>query len=213
MVYGTMIDDKTVLISESTKEIIPNILFGNNGHENNHIAFKVHISLVIGIQSESTRTGKTERVLGILRLNKLPLSACAAPVWYQSKDETIVNSFRDLAETVYQRDRDRNRGRQPSEDGSTEVEDNPFAKEDHQRNRAGFRNRDRDHDDRGWEIGFKVELPEFHGGVRGEELLDWLVAVQEMLEFKRVPEERKVALVATRFRGQSGLLVASIESI
>lgn len=38
MVYGTMIDDKTVLISESTKEIIPNILFGNNGHENNHMS-------------------------------------------------------------------------------------------------------------------------------------------------------------------------------
>ena len=62
---------------------------------------------------------------------------------------------------------------------------------------------DRDHVDRRWEMGFKVELPEFHGGVRGEELLNWLVAVQEILEFKRVPEQRKVALVATKFWGKA----------
>lgn len=46
-------------------------------------------------------------------------------------------------------------------------------------------------------------MPEFHGGVRGEELLDWLVVVQEILEFKRVHEERKVALVATKFCGNA----------
>uniref|UniRef100_A0A0D3AGG0 Retrotransposon gag domain-containing protein n=1 Tax=Brassica oleracea var. oleracea TaxID=109376 RepID=A0A0D3AGG0_BRAOL len=62
---------------------------------------------------------------------------------------------------------------------------------------------ERDREDRSWELGFKVDIPEFHCGFRGEELLDWLVAVQEMLEFKRVPEERKVALVATKFRGKA----------
>lgn len=82
------------------------------------------------------------------------------------------------------------------------MEDNPFAEEDYRpRNRRAPPRRDRE--DRSWEYGFKVEMPEFHGGVRGEELLDWLVAVQEMLEFKRVPEERKVALVATKFRGKA----------
>ncbi|XP_033148793.1 uncharacterized protein LOC117134443 [Brassica rapa] len=115
--------------------------------------------------------------------------------------DTIQTSFRELAETIHDRDRDRNRERQQSDDGLSDEEDNPFAAENHRRNRA--RPRHRDHDDRGWELGFKVELPEFHGGVRGEELLDWLVAVQEMLEFKRVPEARKVALVATKFRGKA----------
>ncbi|XP_048604599.1 uncharacterized protein LOC125582122 [Brassica napus] len=114
---------------------------------------------------------------------------------------TIQKSFREFAETVHLRDRDHNRRRQPSEDDLTEVEDNPFAEEEHRRHRIDFQ--DRGHADRNWEMGFKVELPEFHGGVRGEELLDWLFAVQEMLEFKRVPENRKVALVATKFRGKA----------
>ena len=51
-----------------------------------------------------------------------------------------------------------------------------------------------------WEASFRVDIPEFHGGIRGDSLLDWLVAVEEILEFKRVPEQRRVALVATRFR-------------
>lgn len=33
--------------------------------------------------------------------------------------------------------------------------------------------------------------------------MDWLVAVQEALEFKRVPDQQKVALVATKFRGKA----------
>lgn len=49
-------------------------------------------------------------------------------------------------------------------------------------------------------MGFKMEMPEFHGGVRGDEHLDWLITVQEMLEFKWVLEERKVVLVTTKFR-------------
>ncbi|KAL0650867.1 hypothetical protein Bca4012_093558 [Brassica carinata] len=82
--------------------------------------------------------------------------------------DTIQTSFRELTETIHDRDRDRNRERQQSDDGLSDEEDNPFAGEDHRRNRA--RPRIRDRDDRSWELGFKVELPEFHGGVRGEEL-------------------------------------------
>ena len=115
---------------------------------------------------------------------------------------TIQNSVREITETVLQHQRDRDRRRVLFEEESTEVEDNPFAEEElRQGNRMNLPNRDRE--DRSWEMGFKVEIPEFHGGVRGEELLDWLVAVQELLEFKRVPEERKVALVATKFRGKA----------
>lgn len=82
------------------------------------------------------------------------------------------------------------------------MEENPFAEEGHRLNeRRNYPNRDRE--DRSWETGFKVDIPKFHGGVQGEELLDWLVAVQELLEFKRVPEDRRVALVATKFRGKA----------
>ena len=109
---------------------------------------------------------------------------------------TIQQSMRELTEAVFQQQRDRDEGRVLRDDGSTEGEDNPFVEEGHRRNeRMNHPNRDRE--DRSWETGFKVDIPESHGGVRGEELLDWLVAVQELLEFKRVPDNRKVALVAT----------------
>lgn len=128
---------------------------------------------------------------------------------HETMQQTIHDSLRDLSKALYLRqdherdeqrryDRDRDRVQPVFDEGSTDEEGNPFADEDQQRQNMGFRH-NRDREDRSWEIGFKVELPEFHGGTRGEELLDWLVAVQEMLEFKRVPEARKVALVATKF--------------
>ncbi|XP_024016241.1 uncharacterized protein LOC112089724 [Eutrema salsugineum] len=57
--------------------------------------------------------------------------------------------------------------------------------------------------DRRWETGLKVDIPEFQGSVRGEDLLDWIIAVEEVLEFKQVPPERRVSLIATRFRGRA----------
>jgi hypothetical protein len=36
-----------------------------------------------------------------------------------------------------------------------------------------------------------------------EEFLDWVAAVEEILVFKRVPEDRRVSLVATKFRGRA----------
>ncbi|KAF8106014.1 hypothetical protein N665_0148s0002 [Sinapis alba] len=58
------------------------------------------------------------------------------------------------------------------------------------------------HDDR-WERGFRVDIPEFHGGLRGDELIDWLISVEEIMEFKQVPLDRRVSLVAMRFRGHA----------
>uniref|UniRef100_A0A0D3DKW1 Uncharacterized protein n=1 Tax=Brassica oleracea var. oleracea TaxID=109376 RepID=A0A0D3DKW1_BRAOL len=45
-----------------------------------------------------------------------------------------------------------------------------------------------------WETGFKTEIPEFHGNSSAEELLDWIVTVEEILEFKRAPMERRIFL-------------------
>ena len=58
------------------------------------------------------------------------------------------------------------------------------------------------YDDR-WEKSFRVDIPEFHGGLRGDELIDWLVSVEEIMEFKQVPLDRRVPLVAMRFRGHA----------
>ncbi len=54
-----------------------------------------------------------------------------------------------------------------------------------------------------WEAGMRIEIPEFHGSLQPEEFLDWLATVEEVLEFKDVPEDKRVQLVATRFRSRA----------
>ncbi|XP_013704463.1 uncharacterized protein LOC106408194 [Brassica napus] len=54
-----------------------------------------------------------------------------------------------------------------------------------------------------WTSGLKIDIPEFHGGSQPEDLLDWFVAVDEFIEFKEVPEHKRVPLVTTRFRGHA----------
>ncbi|CAA7060962.1 unnamed protein product [Microthlaspi erraticum] len=53
-----------------------------------------------------------------------------------------------------------------------------------------------------WESGFKLDLPDFHGSQKPEEVLDWISSIEKLLEFKQVPENMCVALVATRFKGR-----------
>lgn len=66
-----------------------------------------------------------------------------------------------------------------------------------------YRQQDQRHNNPRWESGFRLDIPEFHGDIRGDNLLDWLVAVEEIIDFKGVPEDRQVALVATKFRGHA----------
>ena len=54
-----------------------------------------------------------------------------------------------------------------------------------------------------WEFGFKLDIPEFKGCLQPEEFLDWVAAVEEILEFKEVPQDKRVSLVATKFRGRA----------
>ena len=50
-----------------------------------------------------------------------------------------------------------------------------------------------------WEFSFKFNIPEFNGGLQLEEFLDWIATVEEVLNFKGVPKDRRVFLVATKF--------------
>jgi hypothetical protein len=52
-----------------------------------------------------------------------------------------------------------------------------------------------------WESCFKLDIPKFNGGLQPEEFLNWIAAV--LLDFKGVPEDRRVSLVATKFRGRA----------
>jgi hypothetical protein len=46
--------------------------------------------------------------------------------------------------------------------------------------------------------GFKLDIPEFQGDLQPKELMDRVVAVGEVLDFKEVPEGRRISLVATK---------------
>ena len=46
--------------------------------------------------------------------------------------------------------------------------------------------------------GFKLNILEFQGNLQPEEFMDRVVAVEEVLNFKEVPEDRQVYLVATK---------------
>lgn len=85
------------------------------------------------------------------------------------------------------------------------LDDNPFARLNEQNGAAQQRaiiqaphtNNNR------WESGFKLDLPEFSGGLQPEDFLDWLCTIEELLEFKEVPDVMRVPLVATRLRGRA----------
>ncbi|KAB5521600.1 hypothetical protein DKX38_025919 [Salix brachista] len=84
-----------------------------------------------------------------------------------------------------------------AEDGSDE-ENEPQIEIPQLRRQAPERD-----DNRRWESGMRTEIPEFQGNLSPEEFLDWLGIVEEILEFKNVPADARVALVATWLRGRA----------
>ncbi|XP_052290298.1 uncharacterized protein LOC127900023 [Citrus sinensis] len=80
------------------------------------------------------------------------------------------------------------------EDKSSGSFANPFS---------GRRPRTESIDDRRWESGLRIDIPEFQGSGRPEELLDWINAIEEVFKYKEVLENKLVLLAATRFRGRA----------
>uniref|UniRef100_A0A0D3AAS4 CCHC-type domain-containing protein n=1 Tax=Brassica oleracea var. oleracea TaxID=109376 RepID=A0A0D3AAS4_BRAOL len=54
-----------------------------------------------------------------------------------------------------------------------------------------------------WDQSFKFEIPDFHGSQVAEDLLDWIATVDEILEFKHVPLDQCVSVLAMRFRSRA----------
>jgi hypothetical protein len=54
-----------------------------------------------------------------------------------------------------------------------------------------------------WESGFKLDISKFNWGLQPEEFSDWIAAVEEVLALKGVPEDPRVSLVMTKFRGRA----------
>jgi hypothetical protein len=40
-----------------------------------------------------------------------------------------------------------------------------------------------------WEFDFKLNIPKFQGGLQPEEFLDWVAAIEEILDFKGVAKD------------------------
>ncbi|PKI57954.1 hypothetical protein CRG98_021669 [Punica granatum] len=49
---------------------------------------------------------------------------------------------------------------------------------------------------RRWETSLKIDIPEFQGDLQPEEFLDWLATLEEVPEFKGIPDDKRVQLVA-----------------
>jgi len=52
---------------------------------------------------------------------------------------------------------------------------------------------------------FKVKVPKFEGKLDPEEFLDWLHTIERVFEYKDVPVDKKVKLVASRLRKYASL--------
>ncbi|PWA56672.1 reverse transcriptase domain-containing protein [Artemisia annua] len=115
----------------------------------------------------------------------------------------FVDQLTDHMNDLMNQRRPRNRNRRESED---EESENPFGEgdgssSDEQERRPRRNERE---DNRRWESGLRVNIPDFDGDTLNPEgFIDWLAAVEEVFEFKDIPENKRVPLIATKLRGRA----------
>lgn len=102
------------------------------------------------------------------------------------QDQGDDSSDDDLAENIF------------ANPQNVRNQDRVAAPADHQLNR-----RDIQPEERRWDSGFRIEIPEFSGNLSTEEFLDWLISIEEILEFKRIPGDQCVPLIASRFKNRA----------
>ncbi|PWA82093.1 reverse transcriptase domain-containing protein [Artemisia annua] len=97
----------------------------------------------------------------------------------------FVDQLTDHMNDLMNQRRPRNRNRRESED-----EERP--------------RRNEREDNRRWESGLRVNIPDFDGDTLNPEgFIDWLAAVEEVFEFKDIPENKRVPLITTKLRGRA----------
>ena len=107
-------------------------------------------------------------------------------------DKSHLYDIRRLRRTPPQQEEED--GRSDDNYGST----NPFTK----RRTQGRRPPTQAHAN-WWESGFKLDISKFSEGLQPEKFLDWVAAVEEILDFREVLKDKWVSLVATKFRGKA----------
>lgn len=130
--------------------------------------------------------------------------------------DALLHAVQQALTTVLDNQQHHGRGQQPRQhDGSDDegLAENLFAENRNNDRRDNHNDRGADHnnyrqDNRNnttsrWDTGFRHDIPEFSGSLNPEEFIDWLHMVEEILEFKQVPDELRVPLVATRFKSRA----------
>lgn len=132
----------------------------------------------------------------------------------QGLHEALQHAIENALTTVLQHQQNPSRDRRDEDDRNLddELHENLFAipvqqEQEHQLRQRHDNNRNivpyNNNGSNRWEAGFKIDIPEFSGSISPEEFIDWLSVVEEILEFKKVPDDVRVSLVATRFKGRA----------
>ncbi|XP_020673723.2 uncharacterized protein LOC110093239 [Dendrobium catenatum] len=122
----------------------------------------------------------------------------------QPVQEILIEDLRREITQLQQR-LDRCEQREPVRQQNEEEDINPFHQEgssDDETGRPTFgqNNRRLPHD-----YGIKLELPEFDGRMDPDEFIGWLQTVERILEFKEIPADRIVKLVAIKLKRAASL--------
>lgn len=95
--------------------------------------------------------------------------------------EEIQRMFEHLDARINRIETQSQEGGEGSIDG--EKDENPFGKQG-----GSYR--------RGFDM--KVDVPEFEGGMRPDDFIDWLNTIERVFEYKEIPDEQRVKLVAIK---------------
>ncbi|GJU18429.1 putative nucleotidyltransferase, ribonuclease H [Tanacetum coccineum] len=113
--------------------------------------------------------------------------------------DQLANRMNDMMNP--RRRRDRNSRGSKGKESENPFFDGDGTSSDEQPDRPRRNQRE---DTRRWEYRMRVNIPEFDGNTLNPEgFIDWLVTVQEVFEFKDVPENKKVSFIATKLRGRA----------
>jgi len=61
-------------------------------------------------------------------------------------------------------------------------------------------------------LDFKVEIPKFEGQLNSDEFIDWMNTVERVFEYKDVPDDKKVKLVALKLRQYASIWWSNVLS-
>nr|GEV27945.1 hypothetical protein [Tanacetum cinerariifolium] len=114
----------------------------------------------------------------------------------------FVDQLTDQMNDLMNNRRPRNRRH---EDEDEESEENPFGDGSSSDEQSVMRpRRNQREDNRRWESGIRVNIPDFDRDTLNPEVfIVFLVVVEEVFEFKEVPENKSVPQIATKLRGRA----------